>query len=65
MIDFAAESAHDALQLEEVEDELVRGIELPVNGNACAVIVPVEPLAPVTGIGNEVGGGEDQVVSGH
>lgn len=64
MIDLPTQQAHNAFQLEEVKDELVCGIELAVHRDARAVIVPMESLTPMAGISNEMGGGEDQIVSG-
>ena len=65
MIDFSAQAAHDALELEKIEHELVRRIELAVHGNARPVIVPVKPLATMAGVGDEMGGRKDEVVPRH
>ena len=56
VIDFLAQLPHQPLQLEEVEDEPVLRVQRPFHGHPHAVVVAVQPFAPMTGKRDEVRG---------
>jgi hypothetical protein len=65
VIELVGEPLHEALQLDEVEHIVSLGIEPAFHHDPHAVVVTVQRLATVPGEGDEVGGGEDEVVLRH
>jgi hypothetical protein len=65
VIDLIAEALHDPLQLDEVENEPGLFVQAAFDGDAHAVVVPVEPLTPMAREGDEMGRREDQIVLGN
>jgi hypothetical protein len=65
VVDLVAELAHDALERDEVEDVPAFGVECAFDYHARAIVVAVQRLAAMAGEGDEVRGGEDQIVLRH
>ena len=65
MVDLVHQLAGDLLQHAEVEHEHGLRIHRALDRDAHPVVVPVQRLALVAAEGDEVGGGEDQVVLAH
>jgi hypothetical protein len=65
VVDLVHQLAGDLLQHAEVQDEECLRLDRPFDRHADAVVVPVQGLALVPAEGDEVRGGEDQVVLAH
>ena len=62
MVDLAAQPGHDPLELDEIEDEPDGIVEFAFSAGTDAVVVSVQPLAPVAVKCDEMRRGEDKVV---
>ena len=65
VIDLVAQAPHDFLEDREVEHEPAFLVERALDGDARAVVVPVQSLAPVAGERDEVRRREHQIVLRH
>jgi hypothetical protein len=65
MIDLVAQPLHDALQLDEVEDEPALLVQVAFDRDARAIVVAVQSFAAMPGERDEVRRGKDQIVFRH